>query len=87
MIDLSQHKLELNYPCDWEYKVIGLSIEDIQIVAKELLIDRDYEIKHSKISKKGKFKSYSLQTLVHNEDDRQNLYLALKKHQKVRMVL
>jgi putative lipoic acid-binding regulatory protein len=87
MIDLSQHKLELDYPCSWIYKVIGLSKEDIQIATKELFINREYKITQSKVSKKGKFKSYSIETLVHNEEDRQSLYLLLKSHKKIKMVL
>ena len=35
MIDLSQHKLELNYPCEWVYKVIGANDEDIQNAVRD----------------------------------------------------
>ncbi len=35
MIDLSDKKLELNYPCSWEYKLVVLETCNIKKCVKE----------------------------------------------------
>jgi len=87
MIDLSKEKLELNYPCDWQYKVVGYNQEDIENAMKSLFDDREYNIKLSNTSSKGKFKSFALNLLVHNEDDRVEIYKQLKDHDDIKYVL
>lgn len=87
MVDLNEHKLELEYPCNWAYKIVVLESIDIKIVVKEVLSNRDHKIKESKVSAKGKFKSYSLNLLVHNDDDRKTIYELLGKHSSIKMVL
>jgi len=87
MIDLNKEKLELNYPCKWTYKVIGKSETEIKKAVKETLDQREYSLKTSNSSKKGKFLSFTLELLVHNDDDRKTLYDVLCKHNKINMVL
>ncbi len=87
MIDLSQHKLELDYPCNWEYKVVVRHDQEIQKIITEVIDEREHGIKPSKISNKGKFKSYTLEMLVHNEDDRKKIYKLLGDHEHIKMVV
>jgi len=87
MIDLNKEKLNLDYPCKWTYKVIGKNEEDIKNAVKATLSEREYSLKISHSSKKGKFLSFTLDLLVHNEDDRKTLYDVLCKHDKINMVL
>lgn len=87
MIDLSQHKLELNYPCSWEYKLITHSHEDALKGVKEVILEREFTLKPSKVSKKGKYQSYTLEIIVHNEDDRVTIYELFGKHESIKMVL
>ncbi len=85
--DLNQHKLELDYPCDWEYKVVIRCEQDINNIIKEVLEDRKHGIKPSKKSAKGKFSSHTLEMKVHNEEDRKNIYKLLGEHQHIKMVV
>ena len=87
MIDLSKEKLVLDYPCSWEYKLVVLEHIDIHITVKEIVFSREHKIKESKVSSKGKYKSYSLELLVHNEDDRKEIYKMLGDHSNIKMVL
>ena len=87
MIDLSKEKLELNYPCNWEYKLVVLEHINIKMTVKEIILNREHKVKESKVSAKGKFKSYTLELLVHNEDDRKELFKQLGKHENIKMVL
>ena len=87
MIDLSDKKLELDYPCNWEYKLVVLEHIDITITVKEIISSRIHKVKESKVSSKGKYKSYTLELLVHNEDDRKEIYKMLGDHSNIKMVL
>jgi putative lipoic acid-binding regulatory protein len=87
MIDLSKHKLELNYPCHWEYKLITCSKQDALKGVKEVILEREFTLEISKTSKKGKYQSFTLKTMVHNEDDRVTIYELLKRHDCIKMIL
>uniref|UniRef100_UPI0040478B73 HP0495 family protein n=1 Tax=Aliarcobacter sp. TaxID=2321116 RepID=UPI0040478B73 len=87
MVDLSKEKLVLNYPCSWEYKLVVLEHIDIKITVKEIVSNREHKVKESKVSSKGKFKSYTLELLVHNDDDRTEIYKMLEDHSNIKMVL
>ncbi|SFV59335.1 Proposed lipoate regulatory protein YbeD [hydrothermal vent metagenome] len=84
---LKDKKLELEYPCNWCYKVIGSEKEALQKAVKDVVDERTHTLVDSNKSKTGKFVSMNLDMLVHNDDDRQFIYDALKKHQDIKMVL
>jgi len=87
MIDLNKHKLELDYPCNWVYKIVVVETVNIKKVIKEVITEREHKLVESKVSSKGKFKSYTLDLIVHNEDDRKTIYELLGNHDSVKMVL
>ena len=87
MIDLSKEKLELDYPCNWEYKLIVLEHINIKTTVTEVISNREHKVKESKVSSKGKYKSYTLELLVHNDDDRTEIYKMLGDHSNIKMVL
>lgn len=87
MIDLSKEKLELDYPCNWTYKLVVREEINIKTTVKEVVLKREHSVVESKKSTKGKFKSYTLELLVHNEDDRKTLFEILGKHNDIKMVL
>jgi putative lipoic acid-binding regulatory protein len=87
MIDLSKEKLELDYPCNWEYKLIVLEHINIKTTVVEIISNREHKVKESKVSSKGKYKSYTLEMLVHNEDDRKEIFKMLGDHSNIKMVL
>jgi putative lipoic acid-binding regulatory protein len=87
MIDLSKHKLELIYPCEWCYKIVILDEHDGHHIAKEVFEERPHKVTHSKVSSKGKYKSLNIELLVHNDDDRTYYHKALHGHKHVKMVI
>lgn len=87
MRDLSNETLELDYPCNWIYKLVVLERTNIKTTIKEVIFERTHSIKESKVSSKGKFKSYSLELIVHNEDDRKGLYELFGKHSAIKMIV
>lgn len=87
IINDRKEKLELTYPCSWSYKLIGYEKEAMQKAIHDVIIEREHKLKHSNVSKTGKYISLNLELLVHNEDDRNFIYQALKEHQNIKMVL
>ena len=87
IINDSNQKLELEYPVTWTYKLISLDKALIQKVIHEVILEREHKLTHSSSSKTGKYVSMNLDLLVHNEDDRNFIFAALKAHQDIKMVL
>jgi len=87
IINDSKEKLELEYPCSWTYKLIGLEKEVIQKAVHDVILEREHKLSHSNKSKTGKYVSMNLDILIQNEDERRFIYEALKAHQHIKMVL
>ena len=87
MVDLSKEKLELDYPCSWSYKLVVKDKINIKKTVKDVVFEREHTVIESKTSAKGKFKSYTLELLVHNEDDRKTLFEVLGEHDDIKMVI
>jgi len=60
---------------------------NIKSTVKDVILDREHKVNESKVSSKGKYKSYTLEMLVHNEDDRKEIYKMLGDHSNIKMVL
>jgi len=87
VIDLNQHKVKIDYPCSWEYKIVILSEHNINPIVKDILDDREHKVKPSKKSSKGKFESFSLELTVHSDEDRTGIFKLLEKHERIKMVV
>jgi putative lipoic acid-binding regulatory protein len=80
-------KVVLEYPCNWSYKIISTEVAALKKAIHDVIEERSHDLTHSKNSKGGKYISMNLDMLVHNEDDRNFIYEALKQHQDIKMVL
>ena len=80
-------KVELKYPCNWSYKLISSEVKALKQAITDVIDEREHNLTHSNKSKSGKYISMNLDMLVHNEDDRNFIYEALKAHQNIKMVL
>ncbi|WP_457596080.1 HP0495 family protein [Hydrogenimonas sp.] len=87
IINDMDRKVEIEYPCEWKYKVIGEGCEAIEKAVKEVMGEREHTCRPSRVSREGKYHSYEVKTLVHNDDDRTELFHRLKKHDDLKMVL
>jgi len=67
--------------------MVVLESININNVVKDILSDRENKVSESNVSKKGKFKSYTLELLVHSDDDRTEIYKLLGDHSDIKMVL
>jgi len=87
IINDSQTKVELTYPCSWSYKLIGHEKEAIEKAIHDVILEREHTLNHSNNSKTGKYISMNLDLIIQNEDERNFIYEALKKHSNIKMVL
>ncbi len=84
---LEGKKLELEYPCNWDYKVIINAHCKIEHVVKNVIGDRTYKIGAPKHSKDKNYISYKVSLLVHSDEDRVGLFDLFKKEDCVKIVL
>jgi len=80
-------KLKLDYPCKWRYKLVGKEKDLMRKAVCEVIDQKEHTLTDSNSSKTGKFSSLNLDLLVHNEDERNFIYEALKEHKDISMVL
>ncbi len=80
-------KAKIDYPANWEYKIIFLKEVDAKKALDDLLLKKEYKLKESNKSKGGKYTSYNLTTLVHNEKEREEIFSLLKQNKNIKYVL
>lgn len=85
--DFSNEKLQLTYPCQWTYKVIGAGEEILRLAISDILSDRDYSVTLSNQSRTGKYCCLNLRMTVDSDEDRTQLYDALRRHTLIRLIL
>jgi uncharacterized protein len=82
-----EEKLELEYPCKWEYKLIGKEEEGIKKTAVDIAGTKPFSLNISNKSSSGKFVSITLEVLVHNDDERVYIYESLRKSKHILYIL
>ena len=79
-------KPEIDYPCDWDYRLIGRS-EEVLRAAATGIAPADHKLAPGKESKQGKYISLCLTVQVIDEQQRLTLFAALKAHADILYVL
>ncbi|HMN23260.1 MAG TPA: DUF493 domain-containing protein [Ignavibacteriaceae bacterium] len=87
ILDSNSKKPNIDYPCDWHYKVIGTDIDEMLKVIKQTVAGMDYKIAPSNVSSKGNYFSVSLKVYVTSVVIRDIIFEKLKKSEFVKMVL
>lgn len=80
--DLNNKKPKIDYPTHWEYKVIFDASDDAEAKVKDIVKDREFKLVFSKYSKDKKYASYDLAVLVLSEEERLEMFSALKHEAK-----
>lgn len=78
---------EIEYPCLWQYTVIGREHERIKAAIKEICSPIPVRIVYSHSSSSGKYHSYRTEVEVQDEEARLSIYRALHNHTDVQMVI
>ena len=80
-------KPDIEYPCDWEYKIIGVDKIKLEACISEVMGERDYSIRAGNSSSKGKFHSLNAKCEVSSEEERNNIFKVFQEHVAVKMVI
>ena len=83
----SNEKPQIDYPCEWGYKIIGTDRLKLEAVVFEVMGNRDYKQKGGNSSSKGKFHSLSTSCNVTSQEDRDSIFKAFQEHKDVKMVI
>jgi uncharacterized protein len=87
ILDSNSKKPNIEYPCDWEYKIIGTNVDEM-IKAIELIAEgMDYKLSPSNVSSKGNYFSLNLTVFVPSEVIRDIIFVKLESNEFVKMVL
>lgn len=70
---------EIIYPNFWEYKIIVLDSDNAEAIVQSVVGERQHKITPSKSSKEGKYKSYNLSVLVNSNEERLEIFSALRR--------
>ena len=87
ILDSNSKKPKIEYPCNWDYKVIGRNVDEM-IKAIELITEgMDYKVSPSNVSSKGNYFSLNLSVFVPSEVIRDIIFVNLEANEFVKMVL
>ena len=81
------NKVQIQYPCRWLYKVIGLDPERLHQALVEIASDESCTITPSNRSPTGKYHCLNLEVTVRSEAERNSIYTALKAHPQIKIIL
>jgi len=77
----------IEYPCNWQYKIIGPDQELIRAAISVTVRDRNHAVSYSSSSSGGKYHCLNLEMLVESDEERIAVFMTLKNHPAVKMVL
>jgi len=78
---------EIEYPCQWEFKVIGTDEAALRRAIEEIVGDRPHELTFSHRSRGGKYSSLRLSVHVDDEECRNAIFVALRERDEVATLL
>jgi putative lipoic acid-binding regulatory protein len=77
----------ITYPCRWDYKIIGADAQRLRGVVALIMKDIEHTVADSNRSPGGKYCSVALTVMVRDEAHRDQIFMALRDHEDVIMVL
>ncbi len=95
MSNNSNEKPVIEYPCPWDYKIIGTSEDILRQAVPECLQqslhqatgEREFELGTSRTSNGGKYVSLRLNLMVMDEAERKAIFSSLANHPEIRIVI
>ena len=83
----SCEKPQIDYPCEWGYKLIGRDKQALEVAIFDIVGKRAYKTKGGNSSSKGKFHSLNMKCRVESQEDRDSIFKAFQDHVDVKMVI
>lgn len=79
--------MQLQYPCLWQYKLIGSDLKALEQSIYEVVRPEQAVVTVSNKSRSGKYWCLNLEIEVQSQAERDLIYVTLKMHPVIRMVL
>ena len=79
--------LQIDYPCEWRYRLIGESAEAIQAAVAAVLEETPHELSKGNQSTEGRYVSMTLALEVQDEAQRLEIHERLGASPAIRMIL
>lgn len=83
----NHNRPRIEYPCEWEYKIIGENVDEILTAIEVASLGLEYTVSPSNMSRYGKYCSLNLKLIVPNEVVRDLVYEKLSSSDSVRFVI
>lgn len=80
-------KPQIEYPCVWQYKIIGQDRSALLAAITQYVQDSPHVLSDSNVSSGGKYISMRLEVTVHDEAQRLQFYRNFAEHSAVKVVL
>lgn len=88
MIQGSEDKRpKIEYPTEWQYKLIGRDIDELLKAVEEVLPGLEYEVKFSNVSRNEKYYSLNVLVIVTSEALRDIIFQKFSNHSEVKFVI
>lgn len=87
ILDSNSKKPNIEYPCNWDYKIIGTDVDQMISVIEKTVEGMEYNISSSNVSSKGKYFSLNLKVFVTSEAIRNIIFEKLESSDYVKMVI
>lgn len=80
-------KQPIDYPCGWSFRIIGRDKKTMEQAITAYMRDAEYLLMASNTSRSGKYVSLNLETVVADENSRNQIYIDLKCLECVTLVI
>lgn len=80
-------KPQIDYPCEWSYKIIGENVEKMITAVEEIIVNLEYDISASNISRKAKYFSLNVSVVVPSEIVRDSTFQKLSTHPAIKFII
>lgn len=77
----------IEYPVEWEYRVIGADVELVREVIVRVMASREHVLEDGNTSPAGRWRSVLVRLVVVSEEERLTIHQALAADPAVRLVM
>ena len=82
----NERKPEIEYPANWEYKIIGTDVDEMLVAVEESIQGLDYQVAPSNVSSNEKYFSLNIKLIVPSEIVRDIIFQKLSNHPAIKIV-
>ena len=84
---LNDRKPEIEYPTQWQYKIIGSDVDEMLVAVDESIKGLDYQVAPSNVSSNEKYFSLNITLIVPSEQVRDIIFQKLSNHSAIKFVI